>query len=259
MPSAANSRWLLAALCSASAVLVIAIHPAPAGAATPTVDIMVTGPSGTTIAGPKRVMPGANSLLVSKNGKTKRCAIPGSTPLAALKLAGISFGVTDYGACSSKPADSASLFVTRIGTRSGSGLAGWNYKVGTRSGTAGAGDPAGPFGSGPLKSGSRVLWFWCLYDPETYACQRTLSLAAPSSVRAGQSLTVKVRAYDDLGRATAAAGVRVTGCGIAGTVTGSSGQFQAPAPATKGTCSLTAVDATGGARPSAFPVSVKVN
>ena len=258
MPSASTSRRLGVAICSASAVLAFAVQPSPSIAATPTVDVMVTGGSATAIVGPKRVMPGANTLLVTKAGKTKRCAIPASTPLAVLKLAGISFAVTDYGACSSKPADAASLFVTRIGTRSGSGFAGWNYKVGARSGTAGAADPAGPFGSGLLKPGSKVLWFWCVYDPETYACQRTLSISAPSTIKAGQGMTVKVRAYDDLGRAVAAAGARVSGCGVDRVVTGPTGEIRVSAPATKGICTLNAVDATNGLRPAAFPVSVKV-
>ena len=42
-----------------------------------------------------------------------------------------------------------------------SGQSGWVYSVDGKTGTAGAADPGGPFGSGTLRGSQKVLWYWC--------------------------------------------------------------------------------------------------
>jgi hypothetical protein len=95
----------------------------------------------------------------------KRCAVAGSTPLAALlaaaRRAGQSVSVADYGSCSRKAADGGGLYVSKIGPDRRGGQAGWVFAVDGRLGTAGAADPTGPFGSGLLRGGQKVVWFWC--------------------------------------------------------------------------------------------------
>ena len=64
---------------------------------------------------------------------------------------------------------------SRSGRTRARGRDGWVYKVGNRSGSAGAADPGGSFGTGrTLRGGERVLWFWCVKDRRD-ACQRTLA------------------------------------------------------------------------------------
>jgi hypothetical protein len=82
---------------------------------------------------------------------------------------------------------------------------GWVYKVGNKAGTTGAGDPSGPFGSGRLKRGARVTWFYCRMKAS--GCQRTLAIT-PKALGGGQ-VRVTVRAYDDQGKARPAAGASV--------------------------------------------------
>ena len=70
--------------------------------------------------------------------------------------------------------------------------------------TAGAADPAGPFGSGRLRSHQKVLWFYCLRAGD---CQRTLSVRATE--RTGTDLAVAVTGYDDDGKGKRVAGATV--------------------------------------------------
>ena len=130
---------------------------APAAAA-PRVRILVAGQGSSARLGPRAVS--AAAATVSASGK--RCGVAAATPLAALLATRLPLQVRDYGgACSRRASDGGALFVVGIGSERNRGRDGWVYKVGARSGTAGAADPAGPFGRGRLRSGAHVTWFWC--------------------------------------------------------------------------------------------------
>jgi len=143
---------------------------------------------------------------------------------------GVSFSLTDYGACSRRARDAGSLYVARIGPDRERGSDGWVYKVGRRAGSAGAADPAGSFGTGRLlRAGQRVLWFWCVKDAAD-SCQRTLEVVPASrSVAPGGSLSVAVRGYDDAGGGVPVAGATVR-LGAAAAVTGPGGDATLTAP-----------------------------
>ncbi len=115
----------------------------------------------------------------------KRCATGARTALSALAATKLPLTFKDYGACSRRPAESGSLYVRSIAGERASGADGWVYKVGRRVGTTGAADPSGAFGDGRrLRTGQKVLWFWCVKDAAD-ACQRTLEVAAPRTVAPG--------------------------------------------------------------------------
>jgi hypothetical protein len=136
----------------------------------------------------------------------KRCRVGASTALAALirsKIGSLQFH--DYGACSRKPRDAAGLYVRSIRSDRAKGANGWVYKVGNRVAVAGAADPAGPFGSGRLRAGAHVTWFYCRMTGSS--CQRTLALRAQAN--GGGGVTVTVSSYDDSGHAKRAAGATV--------------------------------------------------
>jgi hypothetical protein len=169
-------------------------------AAAPSVGTMVVGIGGKVLAQARTVSAGAVTARVGG----KSCAVAAGTPLAVLaalrRSGGPGFALRDYGRCGSSPADSGQLFVYSLGGESNRGQSGWEYKVGHVSGSAGAGDASGPRGDGRrLRSGERVLWFWC--NPFGAGCQRTLEASpAASTVRPGASLPVTVTGYDNQGR-----------------------------------------------------------
>jgi hypothetical protein len=80
------------------------------------------------------------------------------------------------------------------------------YKVGTKLGTAGAADPGGPFGRGRPRGG-RITWFYCRFDERENSCQRTLLFTVHRFE--GSGYRVRLRSYDDEGRAKSAGGVEV--------------------------------------------------
>lgn len=140
----------------------------------------------------------------------RRCAVGARTPLAALIAAEPGKRrLRDYGSCSSRPADASGLFVRSIRGRVNRGLDGWVYKVGRKLGTAGAADPAGPFGRGRLRGGDRVAWFYCVF--EEGSCQRSLEVRLARSDR-----TLSVTGYDDAGEGVPMAGARVSARRVGG-------------------------------------------
>jgi hypothetical protein len=189
------------------------------------VDVMVVGKS--------RVLVPAQQVKLKERFAGvdgRRCALGRATPLSALAGTGISFRLVDYGACSRRPRDAGSLYVRQIGGDRARGRDGWVYKVGRRSGSAGAADPAGPFGTGrKLRVGQRVLWFWCVKDARD-ACQRTLETSSPRSVTPGAPVAVTVRGYDEQGRGVAIEGATVR-LGAATAVSGADGVATVSAPA----------------------------
>jgi hypothetical protein len=197
---------------AAAALAVAALAPGAAAAAAPKVDLLVAFRDGS--ARQARV---TASKATAKLGGT-RCAVGQGTSLAALIHSRIGpIKLRDYGACSKRAADGAGLYVASIRGERARGSDGWVYKVGTKTASAGAADPTGPFGRGRLKRGAVVTWFYCRMNERTGSCQRTL-LSEPKALGGGL-LEVTVRAFDDRGRARLAAGATVH----AGDLTGTAG------------------------------------
>ena len=148
----------------------------------------------------------------------RRCALGSRTPLAALVRSKPGrIRLRDFGSCSRHASDAGGLYVSAIGREAERGHGGWVYKVGHKAATAGAADPSGPFGSGLLRRGQRVTWFYCLRASD---CQSTLELRVRAEP-GGASVTV--RAYDDAGKGRAAAGATVKAGSVSAT-TGADGK-----------------------------------
>ena len=187
-------------------------------AAAPKVRQLVVFRDGHALA--KRVSTAATTVRVAG----RRCAVGNGTALAALARSHVGrLRLRDFGVCSSRPADAGALLVTGIGADRNSGQRGWVYKVGRRAATAGAGDPAGPFGRGRLRSRQRVTWFYCLRAAD---CQRTLEVRAKPM--AG-GVVATVRGYDDTGDGVPIEGARVSAGAVTG-LTASDGRVQLALP-----------------------------
>jgi hypothetical protein len=230
--------------------------PAAAAAAAPKVSVLVVGRDGTSISGPRSVRATATTVAVG----SRRCGTATGTPLAALaalhRARGPAYTVRDYaGGCTRAARDGAGLYVTSIGGQRARGSEGWVYKVNHRAGTASAGDPSGPFGTGKrLRSGQELLWFWCRQDAQA-ACQPTVEASATSkTVAAGAPVTITVRAYDDEGRGAVHDGATVT-LGGATATTGADGRATLAAPGTAGRHRVTAT--APGTTPG-FPAELRV-
>lgn len=209
------------------------------GRSAPVVETMVVGRTA-TLLGDTRVR--AAQATVHVGGR--RCTVGAATPLSVLTAAhragAPAVRLRDFGHCTSRPADAGELFVTGVGRDRNHGRDGWEYKVGHRAGTTGAADLSGAFGDGHrLRSGQRVLWFWCVLSTGD-SCQRTLeAVPAARHVGAGTPVTVTVTGYDDAGHGLAQAGATVT---LAGTsaVTDAQGHATLPAPASAGRFAISA-------------------
>ena len=118
------------------ALLAGAVLAAPASAAS--VDVMVVGKRDVLVPAHKVALKARSATVDGR-----RCALGRATPLSVLAGAGVPFAVRDYGSCSRRARDAGSLYVQRIGPDAARGRDGWVYKVGNRSGSAGAADPAG--------------------------------------------------------------------------------------------------------------------
>jgi hypothetical protein len=193
--------------------------PPVAGAAAPKVQQLVVFRSGDA------VQKSASTRQVSVGVGRRRCAAGDGTALAALARSKPgSLRLRDFGACSSRPRDSAGLIVTRIGPDRNRGQRGWVYKVGRRAASAGAGDMGGPFGRGRLRAGQRLTWFYCVRAGD---CQRTLEVRA-TPMPGGIAATV--RGYDDAGDGVPVEGASVSASGVTG-VTAADGTVQLALPA----------------------------
>ena len=183
----------------------------------------------TMVAGKDRVLRSAKPVKLADKRRVKvgsrRCTVSGRTPLGLLAATSLAIRVRDYGSCGRRPADAASLFVTRIGSDRNRGQDGWVYKVGRKVSSAGAGDRSGR----RLRAGDRLLWFYCRAQ-RTGGCQRTLE-ATPdrASAAPGEAVRVTVRGYDDQGRGIAVAGATVT-LGSATATTDAAGVAQVVVP-----------------------------
>jgi hypothetical protein len=183
----------------------------------------------TMVAGKDRVLRSAKPVKLADTRRVKvgsrRCTVSGRTPLGLLAATSLAIRVRDYGSCGRRPADAASLFVTRIGSDRNRGRDGWVYKVGRKVSSAGAGDRSGR----RLRAGDRLLWFYCRAQ-RTGGCQRTLE-ATPdrASAAPGETVRVTVRGYDDQGRGITVAGATVT-LGSATATTDAAGVAQVVVP-----------------------------
>jgi hypothetical protein len=245
---------VLAAVGLAGVASVGATPAARSSAAGPAVKSMIVGIGGVVLSRARTVTAGATSVRLG----AKRCAVAPGTPLAVLaavrRLGGPGFALRDYGRCGSSAANSGQLFVYSLRGERNSGQSGWVYKVDHISGSTGAGDPSGPRGDGRrLRSGARLLWFWC--KASGGGCQRTLEVRpAALSVSRGGSINVIVTGYDNEGRGTPAVGAVAT-LGSDFASTGSDGQATLIAPSTPGRYSLNA--SRPGLVPS-FPETIVV-
>ena len=206
---------VLAALLAAGAAV-------PAEAAAPKVKQLVALRSG------EAVQRTASTRQVTVSVGAKRCALGNGTALAALVRSRPGrLRLRDFGACSANdPRDSATLLVTRIRSDRNRGQRGWVYKVGRRAATAGAADTGGPFGSGRLRAGQRVTWFYCVRAAD---CQRTLEVRA-TPVAGG--IVATVRGYDDAGDGVPIEGATVTASGVTGLTAADGGLQMALPPGT---------------------------
>jgi hypothetical protein len=192
----------------------MALAAAPADAAAATVKQLVVFPNGDAFQ--RRTSTRHATVTV----RGRHCVAGDGTALAALVRSKPGrLRLRDFGACSTRPLDSAGLLVTGIRSDRNRGQRGWVYKVGQRAATAGAADMGGPFGRGRLRAGQRVTWFYCVRAAD---CQRTLGLTA-SVFRGG--VAAEVRGYDDAGDGIPIAGATVTASGVSG-VTDAEGRVQ---------------------------------
>lgn len=242
----------------AAGVTLAAAGAAPASpgriAATPSVLAMVVGRGGAILSSARSVSAAATALRVG----ARSCAVAAGTPLSVLaalrRSGGPAFALRDYGHCGSSQSSSAQLFVYSLAGQRNNGQNGWEYKVDGYAGSTGAADPSGARGDGRrIRSGQRVLWFWC--QANGGGCQRTLALAPASrTVTRGSSFTVTVSAQDNEGRGRPVAGAIVTlGSDFASSA--SDGRSTLIAPSAPGRYELTATRA--GLVPS-FPQTIVV-
>ena len=222
----------------------VALLAAPQAAQAATVTTMVVGK--------ERVLRSAKPVELADARRVKvgsrRCTVSGRTPLGLLAATSLAIRVRDYGSCGRRPADAASLFVTRIGSEGNRGVDGWVYKVGRRVSSAGAGDRS----SRRLRAGDRLLWFYCRAQ-RAGGCQRTLEATPDRGTAApGETVRVTVRGYDDQGRGVAVAGATVT-LGAATATTDAAGVAQVVVPA----AGRLALGATRSGMVAAFPGVVR--
>jgi hypothetical protein len=225
-------------------VTVVALACAAAPAQAASVELMVVGRS-SVLRPAKRVTLERETVKVGR----RRCRVAARTPLGALARTSLPLKLRDYGACSRRTADAAGLYVRGIGREVERGRDGWVYKLGRRVPSAGAADPGAR-----LRSGARLLWFWCRM--RSHGCQRTLEVRpAARTATAGAPLQLTVTAYDDEGRGVPAAGATVT-LGAASAAAGPDGVATLTVPA--GSATLPAMATAPGLVP-AFPVQVSVS
>jgi hypothetical protein len=192
--------------------------PPAATAAAPKVKQLVVFRSGDAVQGT------TSSRQASVTVSGRRCAAGDGTALAALVRSPAGrVRLRDFGACSTRPRDSAGLLVTGIRSDRNRGQRGWVYKVGRRAATAGAGDMTGPFGRGRLRAGQRVTWFYCVRAAD---CQRTLEVRT-TPVAGG--IVATVRGYDDAGDGVPIEGATVSASGVTG-ITAADGRVEMVLP-----------------------------
>jgi hypothetical protein len=246
---------LPAVLGATAAASVEAFRPlARASAAAPAVRSMIVGAGGAILSPARTVTAAATTARIGR----RSCAVAAGTPLAVLaavrRLGGPGFALRDYGHCGSSPANAGQLFVYSLGGEANRGQNGWEYKADNVSGATGAADASGPRGNGRrLRSGARVLWFWC--NASGGGCQRTLAVSpSPATVTRGGALRVTVTGYDNEGRGAPVGGAIAT-LGTDFASTDSAGRATLIAPSVPGRYP---VDATRRGLVPSFPETIVV-
>lgn len=166
-----SSRSASRALIAVVLVAFAAASAASADAAPPRVQALVVGKSGWS-AGPASIPVRATQV--------NSCRVGEGLPIGVLSALRQPFRAR--GGCSA-------LYVFQVRGDREAGAGGWVYKVGRRLPGISSSAP-----SGRLRSGQRVMWFWCR---RAGRCQRTLATSARSS---GGRMTATVIGYDDNGR-----------------------------------------------------------
>lgn len=238
-PRGASAASLLVAVSTLTVAFSAHAGSAARGSsAAPRVQSMIVGTGGAVLSTARTVSASATTVRVGG----RSCAVAAGTPLAVLaalaRAGGPRFALRDYGRCGSSPRNSGQLFVYSLGGERNRGQDGWEYKVDRVSGTTGAADPSGPLGDGRrLRSGARVLWFWCVASGG--GCQRTLEVASVTAASPGASLSVTVTGYDNEGHGAPVAGAIVT-LGTDFASTSASGRATLLAPSVPGSYAVSA-------------------
>lgn len=211
MTSWANTLALGAVLATAALAAVAGSLPVLGADRAEAMRVMVIGKGGARFSGPVSVSAGGYTQSVG----SRRCKVAAMTPLAVLHAAArrahFSYKVRDYGRCTKNNASSSSmLFVYSVRGHTNSGDNGWYYKVNGRAGNLGAANVKGPFNSGRLGGGDRIVWFYCRFNASARSCQRSLQIAAPSRVNKGQRVAIKVTGCNDRLSCQSIARVKVT-------------------------------------------------
>jgi hypothetical protein len=195
----------LAAACALALVLVLSVA-AMAAAKGPPIDLRVLGGAGKVLAEDSfgagtasvKTSPKATCFGPGTGGSGKEVTIKGPTALGALiQAARLTAAlkpllISDH--------FSFGLALCGVGGSVASGEASWYLKVNHKSPQVG-GD------SVKLRAGDEVLWDLA----PSFPYPDELALSAPDTAKAGTPFKVRVFSYDEKGKKTPAAGVKVTG------------------------------------------------
>jgi hypothetical protein len=209
----------LAAACALALALSLSIA-ASAAAKGFSAELRVVGSGGKVLA-EKTVRTGTTSVKTSpqatcfgagSGGSGKSVSIQGNTAMGLLARASTS-------TASLKPLSISDHFdfglaLCGIGHSVAKGSASWYLKVNHHSLSVG-GDQA------KIRPGDEVLWDLAVTEAPDFAYPDDLWLSAPAKARTGVPFTVRAFSYDEKGKRTPAAGVKVTG---AGGLTGADGR-----------------------------------
>jgi hypothetical protein len=198
----ATTHRLRSLIIAAVAIVTLAVAAAPAYAA-PTVHVRVEDGNGTL----------AWSTVTPFTGMVKGHPLATPTPLGALITATtnahVSLGLQWF--------DPYGFFVNSIDGRAGTPTRGWAFKIGQTLSNVGA-------DAVTATSKAKYLFYYTTYDPVTFATQPTLGISDnAATVQKGRTLTVKVRSYDDAGKATLQRGAQIYVGGVKSGVTGANG------------------------------------
>ena len=207
MPRIIPFRLAAACVLALSLTLVFAASAAGKG---PVADLRVVGAGGKVLA--EKTVASANVSV--KTSPKATCFGPGSGgsgDMVQLK-ANTAMGLLAAGAktiTSLRPLSISDSFdfglaLCGIGSSVAKGSSSWYLKVNHRSLSVG-GDVA------KIKPGDEVLYALAKTEAPDYEYPDELALTAPDSVKAGQSFTVRVFAYDEKGRRTSQSGAKVSG------------------------------------------------
>jgi hypothetical protein len=199
----AITNRLRSLIITAVTIVTVALAAAPAYAAAPKVHVRVEDGNGTV----------AWSTVTPFTGTVQGHPLKTPTPLGALITAttnaSVPLGLQWF--------DPYGFFINSIDGRAGTPTKGWAFKIGQTLSAVGA-------DAVTATSKAKYLFYYTTYDPVTFATQPTLGISDNASkVKKGSKLTVKVRSYDDAGKATLQSGAQIYVGGVKAGVTGAKG------------------------------------